>query len=344
MARRVAIIGTGWGLIHVGAFRAAGWEVAALAGREPNRTARIAAEQQIPQHTTDVATLFADPTIDVIVVATPHDVHAEHSIAAIEAGKHVLCEKPLARTVAEAEAMVRAAEARPDRVAALNFPSRFLTPFARLHSEIRAGALGRIHQVLHQSASALPRDDRNWMEASSQSLGALGEMGSHLLDLTMWLLGKQIRTVQSCCDEEDNSPNTQANVLVTFEDGGSGVISVGPGHEPGIRTRWQAVGARSTLRTIANYEPALGGWRVGPLIRIGPEGARETLDVGLVADPNIGGSDPWFAAHVATARALAAAIGGESVPALATWHDGLRVQRVMEAALESASSGQRIEL
>lgn len=96
---RVGVIGTGWGRMHVGAFRAAGAEVVALCGRDAAKTARIAAEEGIARATTDVAELV--DAVEVVVVAGPDATHPAHVARALAAGRHVLCEKPLALTRAD---------------------------------------------------------------------------------------------------------------------------------------------------------------------------------------------------------------------------------------------------
>src|SRR4029079_19726120 len=120
-----AVVGTGFGVItHARALDAAGIEVRALVGRDPDKTAKRAALFGIPQATTDRADAFGTPQpttaradafarddVDVVAVTTPPHSHAEIVLDAVAAGKHVLCEKPFARDVGEAREMLRAAEA-----------------------------------------------------------------------------------------------------------------------------------------------------------------------------------------------------------------------------------------
>ncbi len=125
---RIGVIGTNWGLMHVGAFRAAGAEVAALCGQSPEHTREVAAREGIPLATTNVRELC--DAVDAVVVASPDALHREHVEAALEAGRAVLCEKPFTRTEEEALALVaRARSSR--RPCAVNFPYRMLAPPAR---------------------------------------------------------------------------------------------------------------------------------------------------------------------------------------------------------------------
>lgn len=96
MSIRVGVMGTSWGLMHVGAFRRAGAQVVALLGRDAGKTRRIAVREGIGLATTQLQELL--DAVDVVVVATPDRLHHAHVVAALERGRHVLCEKPLAFT------------------------------------------------------------------------------------------------------------------------------------------------------------------------------------------------------------------------------------------------------
>ena len=106
------MVGTGFGVLtHVRALQAAGIEVRALIGRNAEKAASRAAMFGIPQPSTNWAEPFADPGIDIVAVATPPHTHGPIVLDAVEAGKHVMCEKPFARDLAEARQMLAAAEA-----------------------------------------------------------------------------------------------------------------------------------------------------------------------------------------------------------------------------------------
>ncbi|MFP2934111.1 Gfo/Idh/MocA family protein, partial [Pyxidicoccus sp. 3LG] len=124
---RIGVIGTKWGLMHVGAFRAAGAEVAALCGHGLDNTRAVAAREGIPLATTDVRELCA--AVDAVVVASPDALHREHVETALDAGRAVYCEKPLCRTVEDARALTARASPRPG---AVNFPYRMLPPLRAL--------------------------------------------------------------------------------------------------------------------------------------------------------------------------------------------------------------------
>jgi predicted dehydrogenase len=109
---RVGVIGAGVGVLHLrGYARNPDTEIVALAGLDDERVRRAAAEFQIPRTYRQYEELLADPQIDAVSVCLPNKLHAPVAIAALEAGKHVLVEKPLARNTAEGRAMIAAAEA-----------------------------------------------------------------------------------------------------------------------------------------------------------------------------------------------------------------------------------------
>src|SRR2546423_7418127 len=107
---RVGVIGAGVGALHLAAYRQSPRvEVVALAGLDDERVRQVAAEYQVPQTFRDYADLLAVPGIDAVSVCLPNALHAPVTIAAVQAGKHVLVEKPLARTAAEGQTMIQAA-------------------------------------------------------------------------------------------------------------------------------------------------------------------------------------------------------------------------------------------
>jgi predicted dehydrogenase len=152
---------------------------------------------------TDWRELIARDDIDVIDICTPGDTHAEIAIAALASGKHVLCEKPLANTVAEAEAMVAAAAAaHPDGVRAMcGFNYRRVPAVALLRNLIAAGRLG---DVRHVRAAYLqdwivdPAFPMVWrLRREIAGSGALGDIGAHIIDMTQFVTGQRLTGVSA---------------------------------------------------------------------------------------------------------------------------------------------------
>jgi predicted dehydrogenase len=166
----------------------------ALAGRKRD-AAKVVAEKFGWEHVeTDWRVLIARDDVDVVDVCTPGDTHAEIAIAALEAGKHVLCEKPLANSVAEAEAMAdaaRAAQARGVR-SMVGFTYRRVPAIKLARSLVAEGRLGVRAQYL-QDWLVDPEAPLSWrLDKQRAGSGALGDIGAHIVDLTQYITGERI--------------------------------------------------------------------------------------------------------------------------------------------------------
>ena len=209
---RVGMVGYAFmGAAHSQAWRTVGRvfdlplqvEMVAVAGRDAAAVARAANRLGWQEHTTDWRDLVGRDDIDLVDVCTPGDTHAEISIAALQAGKHVLCEKPLANSVAEAEAMVAAADtARQTGVRAMcGFNYRRVPAMTHLRNLIAAGRLGTIRHV----RAAYLQDwlaDANapmvWrLDRQQAGSGAIGDIGAHIVDLTQFVTGQDILGVSA---------------------------------------------------------------------------------------------------------------------------------------------------
>ena len=197
---RSAVIGTGFvGPFHVDAVRRGGYaDVVALAGTDEARTAERARGLGIPLATTDVARLLRDPAIDVVHVCTPNRTHVELATAALEAGKHVVVEKPVALHAAEATELARLAQ-RAGRHAMVAFTYRGYPMVRRARALVAAGQLGDLrlaHGEYIQDWLADPAD-YNWRvdpEVGGESR-AVADIGSHWFDTTEFISGRRIEAV-----------------------------------------------------------------------------------------------------------------------------------------------------
>ncbi|WP_109211575.1 MULTISPECIES: Gfo/Idh/MocA family oxidoreductase [Microbacterium] len=206
---RIALIGTGFmGRMHTQAWRTAPRffdlprtpEPVLLVGRRPDATAEAAARWDWPEHSIDWRDAVDRDDIDVVDICTPGDTHAEIAIAALAAGKHVLCEKPLANSVAEAQEMTDAA-ARATGIAMCGFSYR-RTPALALARELIAE--GRIGEIRHVRAQYLqdwlsdPDSPHTWrLDRDRAGSGALGDIGAHSIDAAQWLAGQDVTAVSA---------------------------------------------------------------------------------------------------------------------------------------------------
>lgn len=198
---RVGVIGLGYaGTTHLESFRALpGIEVVALAGKEEERLALLAAQHGIPHTYADGEDLIARDDLDIVSIATPNVLHDRLAVAALESGKHVFCEKPLAVTAEGAQAMIDAAT-RADRVLEVAFNHRRRADVQWVADYLRTEGIGRIY---HARASWKRRAGipglRSWFTSPALAGGgALIDLGPHIVDTVLHLLDEpRVRTVSA---------------------------------------------------------------------------------------------------------------------------------------------------
>ncbi len=199
---KVGVIGTGFiGPAHIEALRRLGIEVVAVAGPRIDGVAEKAQALHIAKYYDTAEALIADPEIDVIHITSPNHVHHPQAKAALLAGKHVVCEKPLAMNSAEAIELVTIAQEKK-LVNAVNFNIRFYPLSHQARQLVQSGAIGDVYIVQGsylQDWLLLPTD-WNWrLEPQfSGEMRAVADIGSHWLDLTTFITGLQIEAV--CAD------------------------------------------------------------------------------------------------------------------------------------------------
>ncbi|MBK5248060.1 MAG: Gfo/Idh/MocA family oxidoreductase [Actinomycetales bacterium] len=172
-----------------------------LCGRSPDALVQAAEKLGWAHTETDWHAVLTRDDVDLVDICTPGDTHAEIAIAALEAGKHVLCEKPLANTVAQAEAMVAAAEkaAAGGVRAMVGFTYRRVPAVQLARQLITEGRLGQIRQVRAQYLQdwiADPEAPLSWrLDKERAGSGALGDLGAHIVDLVQFITGEAITGV-----------------------------------------------------------------------------------------------------------------------------------------------------
>ncbi len=137
---------------------------------------------------TDYKELLRDTSIEVVHICTPNDSHAEIAVAALESGKHVMCEKPMAKTVAGAHKMLEAAE-RTGKKLTIGYQNRFRADSQYLHQACREGQLGEIYFA--KAHAIRRRAVPTWgvfLDEEKQGGGPLIDIGTHALDLTLWMM------------------------------------------------------------------------------------------------------------------------------------------------------------
>src|ERR687884_1944970 len=191
---RAAVVGTGFvGVLHVEALRRLGVEVLGVVGSSPERARAKGLEPY-----DSLEALLADPRVDVVHVTSPNHLHYEQAKAVLAAGKHVVCEKPLALDSAQSAELLDLAE-RSGLVHCTNFNVRFYPQCREARALVAGGRLGdvwNVHGGYLQDWLLLPTD-WNWRLEPEKggALRAVADIGSHWLDLVQFVTGLQVEQV-----------------------------------------------------------------------------------------------------------------------------------------------------
>jgi predicted dehydrogenase len=336
--------------------------MAAICGRDRGRVAAAADRLGWAATETDWKRLVGRDDVDLVDVCTPGSSHAEISIAALEAGKHVLCEKPLANTVEEARAMAAAAEraAAGGVRAMVGFNFRRVPAVALARELVAAGRLGALRHVRaaylgsHLLDPELPLVWR--LQASEAGSGALGDLGAHAIDLAQYLAGDRIAGVSALTEtfvpERPLTAGGGARGPVTVDDAALFIARFAGGAVGGFEATRFATGHTEGLRVELNGELGSIVWDLGALNQLRLFDATEdpatqgfrTIQVTRAAHPYAGawwpdghtiGYEHTFT-HEVRDLLHAIADGRDPVPSFA---DGLQVQEVLDAVQRSAASG-----
>lgn len=348
MRRRInsAIVGSGMiGEVHARAVRAAGGAVTTVASRTPVEAAqRLMADRGVA----DWRELLDDPAIDVVHVCTPNHLHAEIASAALAAGKHVICEKPLAMDRVSAARLDRQASAA-GLVAAVPFVYRFYSAVRDARRRLTSGETGDlrlVHGSYLQDWLSRP-EDTNWRvdpELSGASR-AFADIGVHWCDLVEFVTGHRIARLSArlfTIDRPGGPPPTEDGATVMFETDrgvlGSVVVSqVSPGRKN--RLWFSAEGADGSVQFDQENPDSLwiGGRAVNQVVPRGATPSRH--DVLPVGHPM--GYQDCFTAFVTD---VYDAVRGAAVDGLPTFADGLRAAVITEAVLDAAKNDNWVEV
>lgn len=372
---RIAVVGTSWWVerMHLPALLSCTHaEIVAFCGRDPTRAAALAdrvaaAGRPRPAVETRWEALVARPGLDAVVVSVPDDLHAPVAHAALDAGLHVCCEKPLARTAVDARTMRDAAAAR-GLLSMTYFTYRWLPHYrlarALVQGDARAGMaprMGRVRQVHVRFLSAMgrggafggtfmppPRDP--WRQDPQRSGGVLTDLGTHAADLVRVVAGDVDRVAASA--RADGSGAVSDAVVLALEGrGGDGAAWHGSAHlatavdvgDRGLLQSLLVVGEDATLEVEVTVQ--------GAAVRLYAGGCTEHPET-----PTRYGSPaehpfavftalPVGVRLFAEAVALARMDGGRAAaltacPEWASFDDGLAAQEVVDAAAHGARSGR----
>ncbi len=357
-AVRVGIIGTGWAeRIQIPMFRLGGLTVQAICSGNPDNAQRAAQNLNIPEVYPNWQAMLAADSVNLVSIVTPPHLHREIAVAALQAGKHVICEKPTALNLAEAEAMLAGAQAAPGQLAIIDHELRFHPTRLHLRRLLREGYVG---SVLLVNISVLngnrldPDLPWSWWSDAEQGGGMLGAVGSHMIDQCRWLVGRidtlsaQLQTGHFYRKDAATGLQRQvtaddhAQIMVRFANGAQGSITVS-GLTPGeARSEVMIIGTQGALKLDSQNQlwGAQGGdFHKGNWQPIQSEPLASAL-------PDEAKLNPFAVGSYYLAQALAQALPqGESVlPDAASFYDGLAVQRAVDAARQSHAEKSWVRL
>lgn len=217
--------GLRWGILATGLIahlftsdlRAAGHTVTAVGSRRAEAASAFAAEFGIPRAHGSYEALVADPDVDIVYVATPHTSHAENALLALDAGKHVLIEKPFTVTAAEAERVRDAARER-GLLAMEAMWTRYLPHMVRIRELVSSGALGEIRAVFADHTQNLPSDPSHRLNALDLGGGALLDLGVYPVSFAWDILGAP-ETVTARARLGETGADTEVATIMTHASG-----------------------------------------------------------------------------------------------------------------------------
>lgn len=354
----IGIIGTGFARsTQIPGFRACtDARVVAIASGHRENAESVARREGIEFATDDWREVVKRSDVDLISIVTPPSTHAEMTLAALDAGKAVLCEKPTAMNAEEARRMKERAESA-GALSLIDHELRFLPARRLVREMIRAGEIGRVHHVKYffrAESRANPARPWNWWSDAAQGGGVLGAIGSHAVDSLRWLLETEVshvtaqlsthireRTEKESGHVRPVTSDDEANLILRFRDGAltegtTGTISMSV-VEPGKPLHYiEVFGSEGALMVDGNraLRAPLGG---------GSWSEIEAEDGELAA----GMSDSeWSRGFTLFSRAVTRALseGRNTVEMAATFDDGYRNQLVLDAARRSNEQGSMEEI
>jgi len=338
--------------------------LAAIAGRNKESVEEAARRYGYEKVYTNWQDLIADPNVQLFDNSGPNDAHAEPCIAAAQAGKHILCEKPLGRTAAESRTMLEAVKkAGVKHMVAFNY--RFVPAIRQIHDLIASGAFGQIYHfraVYLQEWIADTNFPMVWrLDKNVAGSGALGDLGAHIIDLARFLVGEPSRLMAMTKTFIKERPDGQGGMgKVTVDDAFVSTVEFANGAIGTLESTRFAPGHKNSNCLEINAEHGSIRFnleRMNELEVFWRDGRKETQGFTnvLVSEAY----HPWWGnwwphGHIIgwehtfvheIDHLLRAIVNNESVaPYGADFEDGYRCSVICDAVLESAQSGRAVDI
>jgi predicted dehydrogenase len=349
---RVGVIGTSWWSdnFHLAKLKEhPGVELIAICGRDRTRAEGLAAKHSIAQVYTDYQEMIERSNLGALVVATPDDLHYPMTMAGLSAGLHVLCEKPLAQHLNQAKAMLEKAQAVGVKHMVC-FTYRWNPVHRYLKQLLDEGFIGRCYQINIRFLGNFG-PEFSWRSDKNRTNGCLGEMGSHMFDLSRWYLGDihqvsgKLTTLISRAGPDEQTmdcSNDAAIVALRFSNGVQGVIHLSWVAQVGKSGNRQDVVIFGEEGTLELKNSTLGGGEIRGI-------RRGEKDFHVIEIPHeLWGANeanvPFdiFKMSTADAAFIDAILSDRIVEP--TFLDGYKVQQVIDAAIQSDQQGRWVTI
>jgi predicted dehydrogenase len=365
---RAAVIGTGFiGAVHVRSARLAGAEIVGVAASTPERSAQAANALGVPRGFASGIDAARDQNVDVVHICTPNAFHVEVAKAALESGKHVICEKPLATSLEDARMLTELARSK-GLVGTVPFINRYHPMTREARARVQSDETGKLYliQGSYLQDWLMQAGDTNWrVDAGAGGKSrAFADIGSHLCDLIEWITGERFTSLiatlgrpiaersaaasrvafQASGEVKETKPVDTEDLacLILRTDRGTlaslTVSQVSAGRKN--RLWFELDGARqSVMFDLESPEQLWIGRREGTtlLVRDPSEGSPEQKRLAWLPAGHAQGWGDCFEAFV---RDSYAAMRGESRAGLPTFEDGARSMSIVDAVLRSSASNQ----
>ncbi len=311
-----------------------------VAVASPGRSAEFADRHAVPTAYSDYRRLLDDPAVDIVSLCLPNDLHCEVACAAAAAGKHVLCEKPLCLTLAEADRMIAAC--RTAGVKLMYAEELCFAPkYVRARQLVEEGALGRIHLVKQSEKHSGPHAGWFW-DVSRSGGGVTMDMGCHAIEFFRWMLGKPaIRSVfaqmGTYLHGEHTEGDDHAVILVEFEGGAVGLAEESWCRRGGMDDRAEIYGSLGQTYADLLHGNALETYsEVGYGYAVEKAGSTRGWSFTMF-------EELWNYGFPQEMRHFVECVQHDRPP-METGEDGRAVLEAIYAAYESAGSGRKVTL
>lgn len=327
--------------------------VSALCDADPATLERARQQTGVGVTSTRYEEIVARDDVHAVIIATPNFLHKPIALAAIAAGKHVLCEKPLALNAADAREMAAAADGAGVRHMTA-FTYRFVPAMRYLHHLIQSGDLGQPYHYRSCRLQDWGTRPLGWRQVKKLAgTGELGDMLSHRIDFAYHLVGPMarlvanVKTLTPMRGGQPNDTDDWVAILAEFQGGVTGVLESSK-LASGRNESWRSLDSVEINGSEGSYEFTTGKWNELQMGRTGGPGLkpltipREFWTVpGSPRDPAQG--DPLVTFRYDQAWEFVEAVRQQR-PASPSFHDGARAQAVMDAAIRSAETRQWVDL